>query len=84
MKRLDGKVVLFAGLGPIFGRAAAILFAQEGARIALAARSSDEVGRVADYLRGQGMAVLANHWHLLVVLIGTPIEPRIHASLNSH
>src|SRR3954451_19592494 len=58
MKRLDGKVALFAGLGPIFGRAAALLFAQEGARIALAARSTDEVGRVADHLRGQGADVI--------------------------
>jgi NAD(P)-dependent dehydrogenase (short-subunit alcohol dehydrogenase family) len=57
MKRLEGKVALFAGLGPIFGRAAALLFAQEGARIGLAARSAEEVGRVADYLRGQGAEV---------------------------
>ena len=58
MKRLEGKSVLFAGLGPIFGRAAALLFAQERARIALAARSTEEVSHVAEYLRGAGAEVV--------------------------
>ena len=36
--RLDDKVVLISGVGPGMGRAMALLFAQEGARLALLAR----------------------------------------------
>ncbi len=52
--RLQNKVVLFAGFGPVFGRATAILFAQEGAAVALAARSEEETARVAEYIREAG------------------------------
>jgi NAD(P)-dependent dehydrogenase (short-subunit alcohol dehydrogenase family) len=52
--RLRDKVVLFAGFGPLFGRATAILFAQEGASVVLAARSEDETRRVADHITAAG------------------------------
>jgi NAD(P)-dependent dehydrogenase (short-subunit alcohol dehydrogenase family) len=52
--RLPDKVVLLAGFGPVFGRATAILFAQEGATVALAARSEQETERVAEHIRTVG------------------------------
>jgi len=47
-KRLDGKVALVTGAGQGIGEAIARLFAQEGARVALSARSEDKLKRVAD------------------------------------
>ena len=38
--RLENKVVLLSGVGPGMGRAMALLFAQEGARVALLARKA--------------------------------------------
>jgi len=42
-KRLQNKVALLAGAGPSMGRATAWLFAQEGARVAVAARRETQL-----------------------------------------
>ncbi len=52
--RLDGKVALITGAGQGIGEAIARLFAAEGARVALSARSEDKLLRVADEIAQAG------------------------------
>lgn len=52
--RLAGKVALIAGAGSGMGRAVATLFAQEGAKVVLAARTHEVVAETAARLRGIG------------------------------
>ena len=52
--RLDGKVALVTGAGQGIGEAIARLFAAEGARVALSARSEDKLRRVADQIAQAG------------------------------
>jgi NAD(P)-dependent dehydrogenase (short-subunit alcohol dehydrogenase family) len=51
---LAGKVLLIAGLGPQMGAATALVAAREGAQVALAARSPETSGAVADVIRASG------------------------------
>ncbi len=57
--RLQDKVVLLSGVGPGMGRAMALLFAQEGARLALVARKSTVIESAAQEIneRSSGHAV---------------------------
>ncbi len=49
--RLENKVALIAGVGPGMGRAMALLFAQEGARVSLVARKADVIETIAQEIR---------------------------------
>ena len=49
--RLKDKVVLISGVGPGMGRAIALLFAQEGAHVALVARKADAIEALAQQIR---------------------------------
>jgi len=51
---LTGKVVLITGASRGIGEAAARLFAQEGAAVVLAARSTDALSRVVTEIRAEG------------------------------
>ena len=55
---LQGKVVLITGASRGIGRAIATAFAQEGSRLAIAARSKDALEQAAGELRQQGAQVL--------------------------
>ncbi|HUH98278.1 MAG TPA: SDR family NAD(P)-dependent oxidoreductase [Anaerolineales bacterium] len=58
--RLKDKVVLISGVGPGMGRAIALLFAQEGASLALVARKSGGIEALAREIReGRGDRALA-------------------------
>jgi NAD(P)-dependent dehydrogenase (short-subunit alcohol dehydrogenase family) len=52
--RLGNKVALLSGIGTGMGRATALLFAQEGARLVVTARRSDHLEETASRIRGQG------------------------------
>ena len=48
-----GKTAIVTGAAHGFGRAIALAFAHEGARIVLAARTAEQVGRAADEIVGK-------------------------------
>ncbi|MBM3944333.1 MAG: glucose 1-dehydrogenase [SAR202 cluster bacterium] len=54
MRRFEGKVALVTGASAGIGRSAAIMFAAEGARVAVAARRDKEGGVVVDAIRRAG------------------------------
>lgn len=54
MGMLQEKVAIITGASSGIGRAAALLFAAEGAAVILNARSTPDLDKVADTIRGQG------------------------------
>ena len=52
--RLRSKVALLAAVGPGMGRATALLFAQEGASVAVTARRSQHLGETVSRIRSAG------------------------------
>jgi NAD(P)-dependent dehydrogenase (short-subunit alcohol dehydrogenase family) len=60
---LEGKICLVTGAGRGIGRSIAIAFAQEGARVAVTARSAAELDEVVGTIRsagGQALAIVAD------------------------
>ncbi len=51
---LEGRTAVVTGAGRGIGRAAALALVGAGARVLVAARSADEIGRLGDELRGAG------------------------------
>lgn len=62
--RLKDKVVLFGGAGSNMSRASALLFAQEGAKIVLAARTTETMEETAERIRANGGDVLTHQTDL--------------------
>ena len=58
-RRLAGKVAIITGASRGIGAATARLFASEGARVVLAARSREEMTRIAEEIRTSGGEALA-------------------------
>ncbi|OBI51253.1 hypothetical protein A5706_24810 [Mycobacterium sp. E796] len=58
-KPFENKVVLVTGASRGIGKAVALAFAKQGARVVLAARSADRLADVADEVRALGCDVLA-------------------------
>lgn len=56
---MKDRVVLITGAGKGIGKSAAQLFAQDGARVVLAARSASEIENVAEEIKGVGGEALA-------------------------
>ena len=54
MFRLKDKVVLLVGVAEGMGRATAILFAQEGAKVVLVARRKDHLRETVEAIQGMG------------------------------
>lgn len=63
--RLKDKVVLFAGAGSNMSRATALLFAQEGAKVILAARTTETMDETAERIRANGGNVLTHQADLM-------------------
>jgi NAD(P)-dependent dehydrogenase (short-subunit alcohol dehydrogenase family) len=57
MKQLDGKTAIVAGASKGIGRAIALLFAKEGARLVLSARGGEPLGALATEIEASGGAV---------------------------
>src|SRR5271166_6596346 len=56
---IQGKVVIITGASAGIGLCTAQLFAQHGAKLALAARSADKLGQLVDELTAQGHTAIA-------------------------
>ena len=63
--RLKDKVALFAGAGSNMSRATALLFAQEGAKVALTARTTETMDETAERIRANGGNVLTHQADLM-------------------
>ena len=63
--RLKDKVALFAGAGSNMSRATALLFAQEGAKVILAARTTETMDETAEHIRANGGNVLTHQADLM-------------------
>lgn len=61
MDRLKGKVVFLTGGGGVLGRASAILFAQEGARIAVVDMVKDKADETAQLIQHSGGEAISLH-----------------------
>jgi NAD(P)-dependent dehydrogenase (short-subunit alcohol dehydrogenase family) len=59
MGRLDGKIALITGAGEGMGRAAAILFAREGAKVAVLDISSSRAEETSSHIQEQGGIAIA-------------------------
>ena len=57
--KLDGRVAVITGAGRGIGRAIALAYAREGARLALAARSDSELEEVVSEVSGMGAEAVA-------------------------
>ena len=62
--RLKDKIALFGGAGSNMSRATALLFAQEGAKIVLAARTTETMEETAKRIRAKGGDVLTHQTDL--------------------
>lgn len=62
--RLKNKVVLIGGAGSNMSRATALLFAQEGAKVALAARTTEKMTETAERIRTNGGEALTHQTDL--------------------
>ncbi len=56
---LEGKVLFMAGVGPLMGQAAARIAAEEGAKVALAARSLETIEKLVEDIRSNGGQAIA-------------------------
>lgn len=56
---LQGKVLFMAGVGPLMGEATARIAAREGAKVALAARTTQVTERLAEDIRAAGEEAIA-------------------------
>ena len=59
MTRLTNKVAIITGASSGIGRASALLFAREGAKLVLSARGRDRLDAVAEEIRAEGGAAIA-------------------------
>ena len=57
-RRLDGRIALITGAGRGIGRAVALAYAQEGAALALCARTGSELGESVEEARALGVKAI--------------------------
>lgn len=76
--RLKNKVVLIGGAGSNMSRASALLFAQEGAKVVLAARTTEKMEETAERIRANDGGVLT---HQTDLTDGSQVDALIDATV---
>ena len=80
--RLDGKVALVTGAGRGIGEAIALAYAEAGADVALAARTRDELDRVAGKAREHGRRAVAIQTDMADMASYQPLVERVTDELG--
>jgi 2-deoxy-D-gluconate 3-dehydrogenase len=80
--RLDGRVALVTGASHGIGEAIALAYAEAGADVALAARSVDDLERVAGLVRERGRRALVAPADMGDLAVMTPLVERVTGALG--
>ena len=79
--RLENKVAILTGAGSGIGKATALMFAKEGAKVVVAGRREEPLKKVVDAIRSEGGAAID---HPTDVTDGTQVKALVQTALSEY